>query len=104
MCLENISAGLYANRCFLKFIYLFFCCPDNSIADRFEVSAFLLSGVLCESGVAEKFERMVNDVHGSCEPEVRRSRWGWESTRDRLQASFLFGEVTDRLTDEVRFR
>lgn len=47
------------------------CCPDNSIADRFEVSAIPLSVVLCESGVAVKFERMVKDAHGSCEPAVR---------------------------------
>lgn len=85
-------------------VAFFCCCPDNSIAVRFEVSAFLLSVVLCESGVAEKFERMVNDTHGSCEPVVRRSRWGWESTRDRLWALFLFAVVTDRLTDKVRLQ
>lgn len=47
-----------------------------------------------------KFERMVvHNAHGSCKPVMRRSRWGWESTGDRLWAPFLFDVVTDRQTD-----
>lgn len=57
--------------CLLIVAFFCSCCPDNSIADRFEVSAIPLSVVLCESGVAEKFERTVKDAHGSCEPAVR---------------------------------
>lgn len=94
-CLQNIGAGLYANRCF--FVVL-------------DLATLLRSGLRCQlfychwSGVAEKFERMVNDAHESCEAAVRRSRWEWESTSDRLWAPFLFAVVTDRLTDEVRRR